>query len=43
VNEDLLERGVKFLQDTSGNQLVPFEELNSEDIAIIPDSELPWR
>jgi 4-hydroxy-3-methylbut-2-en-1-yl diphosphate reductase len=36
VNEDLLARGVKFLQDTSGNQIVPFEELSSEDIAIIP-------
>ena len=36
VNEDLQDRGVKFLQDTSGNQLVAFEELSSEDIAIIP-------
>ena len=36
VNEDLLQRGVRFLQDTSGKQLVPFEELSSEDIAIIP-------
>jgi len=36
VNEDLLDRGVRFLQDTSGKQLVAFEELNSEDIAIIP-------
>ena len=36
VNEDLLQRGVRFLQDTSGKQLVPFEELDSEDIAIIP-------
>jgi 4-hydroxy-3-methylbut-2-enyl diphosphate reductase len=36
VNEDLQARGVRFLQDTSGKQIVPFEELNSEDIAIIP-------
>ena len=36
VNDDLQERGVRFLQDTSGNQIVPFEELNSDDIAIIP-------
>ena len=36
VNEDLLQRGVRFLQDTSGKQLVPFEELTPEDIAIIP-------
>jgi 4-hydroxy-3-methylbut-2-enyl diphosphate reductase len=36
VNDDLQERGVQFLQDTSGNQIVPFEELNPDDIAIIP-------
>ena len=36
VNEDLTERGVRFLQDTSGNQIISFDELNSEDIAIIP-------
>jgi 4-hydroxy-3-methylbut-2-enyl diphosphate reductase len=36
VNADLLERGVQFLQDTSGNPLIPFEELNSDDIVIIP-------
>jgi len=36
VNTDLLERGVKFLQDTLGNPLIPFEELNSDDIVIIP-------
>lgn len=36
VNEDLQARGVRFLQDTSGKQIVPFEELSSEDIAIIP-------
>src|SRR5947209_2955812 len=35
VNDDLQERGVKFLQDTSGNQIIPFEELNKDDIAII--------
>jgi len=36
VNEDLLERGIRFLQDTSGRQLVPFEELTSDDIVMIP-------
>jgi 4-hydroxy-3-methylbut-2-en-1-yl diphosphate reductase len=36
VNRDLQQRGVRFLQDTSGRQLVPFDELTSEDIAIIP-------
>lgn len=36
VNEDLLGRGVQFLQDTAGNQLVPFSSLSSEDIVIVP-------
>jgi 4-hydroxy-3-methylbut-2-en-1-yl diphosphate reductase len=36
VNNDLLNRGVKFLMDTAGNQIIPFEELTSNDIVIIP-------
>jgi len=36
VNMDLQSYGLQFLQDTEGNQLIPFEELNSEDIVIIP-------
>lgn len=36
VNNDLLHRGVKFLMDTSGNQIIPFTELSSNDIVIIP-------
>lgn len=36
VNNDLLNRGVKFLMDTSGNQIIPFTELTSNDIVIIP-------
>ncbi len=36
VNADLLERGVRFLQDTRGKELVSFDELTSEDIVIIP-------
>lgn len=36
VNADLQSRGIQFLQDTHGHQLIPFEELNSEDIVIIP-------
>ncbi|MBX2921214.1 MAG: 4-hydroxy-3-methylbut-2-enyl diphosphate reductase [Chitinophagaceae bacterium] len=36
VNEDLQERGVHFLQDTYGKQLMPFEELTPEDIVITP-------
>ena len=36
VNEDLLSKGVKFLMDTSGDQLIPWRELNSDDVVIIP-------
>jgi 4-hydroxy-3-methylbut-2-enyl diphosphate reductase len=36
VNEDLKAAGVMFLQDNYGNQLIPFEELNKEDIVLIP-------
>ncbi|MEO6328920.1 MAG: 4-hydroxy-3-methylbut-2-enyl diphosphate reductase [Ginsengibacter sp.] len=36
VNEDLLSRGVQFLMDTNGNTLIPFEELNADDVVIIP-------
>lgn len=36
VNNDLLDRGVKFLMDTSGNQIIPFTELVPTDIVIIP-------
>lgn len=36
VNQDLLSRGVKFLQDTQGNQLIEWSELNENDIVVIP-------
>lgn len=36
VNKDLTERGVLFLQDTHGHQLIPFDELTPEDIVMIP-------
>ncbi|MBV7532922.1 4-hydroxy-3-methylbut-2-enyl diphosphate reductase [Chitinophaga sp. sic0106] len=36
VNNDLLSRGVRFLMDTSGKQLVPWEELQPDDIVIVP-------
>jgi 4-hydroxy-3-methylbut-2-enyl diphosphate reductase len=36
VNKDLNERGVQFIQDTHGQQLIPFDELRSEDVVIIP-------
>ncbi|HDZ58871.1 MAG TPA: 4-hydroxy-3-methylbut-2-enyl diphosphate reductase, partial [Ignavibacteriales bacterium] len=36
VNEDLRKLGVKFLMDTSGNQLINWADLNADDIIIIP-------
>lgn len=36
VNRDLQERGVKFLMDTKGNKIVPWETLTREDIVIVP-------
>lgn len=36
VNKDLCDAGVQFLQDTTGQQLIPFETLTPNDIVIIP-------
>lgn len=36
VNADLLQKGVQFLQDTNGKELIPFETLTKDDIVIIP-------
>jgi 4-hydroxy-3-methylbut-2-enyl diphosphate reductase len=36
VNADLVAKGVQFLQDTYGKQLIPFENITSEDVVIIP-------
>ena len=36
VNADLLSHGITFIQDTSGQQLIPWEDLKSDDIVIIP-------
>jgi 4-hydroxy-3-methylbut-2-enyl diphosphate reductase len=36
VNADLQQRGVQFLQDTYGKQLVSFESLTEDDVVIIP-------
>jgi 4-hydroxy-3-methylbut-2-en-1-yl diphosphate reductase len=36
VNADLLARGVQFLQDTYGKQIVPYETLTKDDVVIIP-------
>ncbi len=36
VNEDLIRHGLQFLQDTSGKQLIDWNELTPDDIVIIP-------
>ena len=36
VNEDLRRRGIQFLCDTSGRQLIPFDHLTPDDIVIVP-------
>jgi 4-hydroxy-3-methylbut-2-enyl diphosphate reductase len=36
VNKDLQDRGIQFLQDTYGKQRISFDELNEEDVVIIP-------
>ncbi|HYG02179.1 MAG TPA: 4-hydroxy-3-methylbut-2-enyl diphosphate reductase [Chryseosolibacter sp.] len=36
VNEDLQSRGISFIMDTDGTQLIPWENITSEDIVIIP-------
>ena len=36
VNADLQERGVQFLQDTDGTQLIDFDTLTADDIVLIP-------
>jgi len=36
VNADLIARGVRFIMDTSGKMLISWEELNADDIVIIP-------
>ena len=36
VNNDLQAHGIRFLQDTYGKQLIPFEEISADDIVLIP-------
>ncbi len=36
VNADLLAHGIQFMQDTSGKQMIPFEDITSDDIVLIP-------
>lgn len=36
VNADLISHGIRFIQDTDGSQLIAWEELNQDDVVIIP-------
>lgn len=36
VNDDLIKSGIEFIQDTSGKQLIGWDELTSDDVVIIP-------
>jgi len=36
VNNDLQSRGIKFIMDTDGKQLIPWDELSKDDVVIIP-------
>ena len=36
VNDNLQNRGIRFMMDTQGNQLIPWDEINSEDVVVIP-------
>lgn len=36
VNEDLEGRGMKFILDTEGRQIHPWDDINSEDVVIVP-------
>jgi 4-hydroxy-3-methylbut-2-enyl diphosphate reductase len=36
VNEDLISRGLKFIMDTQGNQLIEWDKIKSDDVVITP-------
>jgi 4-hydroxy-3-methylbut-2-en-1-yl diphosphate reductase len=36
VNHDLQERGIQFIMDTDGTQFIPWDDINAEDVVIIP-------
>lgn len=36
VNDDLQGHGIRFIMDTYGNQLIPWDEISSEDVVITP-------
>jgi len=36
VNNDLENRGIKFILDTDGSQFIPWEDINKDDVVIVP-------
>lgn len=36
VNRDLQDRGIRFIMDTDGSQFIPWDNVTSEDVVIIP-------
>ncbi len=36
VNQDLQSRGISFIMDTDGQQFIPWENINKDDVVIIP-------
>ena len=36
VNHDLQVRGINFIMDTDGRQFIPWEEIQAEDVVIVP-------
>lgn len=36
VNADLESRGIRFIMDTEGHQFVPWDDLNPDDVVIVP-------
>ena len=36
VNADLIQKGVRFLHDTHGNNIISLDELNADDVVMIP-------
>jgi 4-hydroxy-3-methylbut-2-en-1-yl diphosphate reductase len=36
VNNDLQDRGIEFIMDTDGTQFIPWDEIGSDDVVIVP-------
>jgi 4-hydroxy-3-methylbut-2-enyl diphosphate reductase len=36
VNQDLMEHGIRFIMDTKGHQLIPWDEITPSDVVIVP-------